>query len=194
MDPTRFDAIARNLAAPQTRRGLLGGLVALVVGARAASAQTACPPGQIRNTKGQCTCPAGTDACADGCFNKKTDLANCGRCGQACLSGEICQKGECKCPRGATCGCLPGQVSCNGTCTNLDDFRSDGDNCGACGNVCGTGGDDCRIPRCDEGVCVTDPRDCEDGNPCTSNHCNGFCVTGFLSGGTCSTAEVTNGT
>ncbi len=197
MDPTRFDALARSLAAPQTRRSLLGSLAALgaglAVGARAASAQS-CPPGQTANKKGVCACPGGTDACNDGCFALKRDPANCGRCGNACLPGEVCQKGECRCPRGAACGCPAGEVPCNGSCTSADAFRSDAGNCGACGNACGTGGDDCRVARCDGGVCVTDPLDCEDGNPCTSNRCNGGCVTGFLSGGTCSTAEVADGT
>ena len=109
MESRRFDALTRSLAASKTRRGLLGGLAALIAGVRAASAQTSCPPGQVANSKGDCSCPAGTDPCPDGCFNKKTDFNNCGRCGFVCGEGQICQKGECKCPRGASC-CPPGQV------------------------------------------------------------------------------------
>jgi hypothetical protein len=101
VDSGRFDSLTRSLAAAKTRRGLLGGLAALVAGARATSAQDGCPlPGQTRNTKGQCNCPAGTDPCPTGCFNKKTDPGNCGRCGTACPPGAACVKGECRCPAG----------------------------------------------------------------------------------------------
>ncbi len=84
VDSRRFDALTRSLAAPTTRRGLLGSLAALVAGVRAASAQSDCPPGQTRNRKGDCNCPAGTDVCPDTCFNLKKDLANSGRCGRSC--------------------------------------------------------------------------------------------------------------
>lgn len=96
MDPRRFDSFTQSLATAKTRRGLLGGIVALVAGVRAASAQDGCPPGQTRNRKGECRCPSGTDACPDGCFDTKSDPNNCGACGNQCSFGAECRKGECR--------------------------------------------------------------------------------------------------
>ncbi len=116
MDHGRFDSFTRALARPKTRRGLLGGLAALAVGARASSAQSDCPiPGQTRNRKGDCTCPAGQgDVCPEvGCTNRRSDPSNCGACGNACEFGEVCRKGECRCPSGVTCGqCTPDYEFC----------------------------------------------------------------------------------
>jgi hypothetical protein len=126
--------LTQSLAVAKTRRGVLAGLGALLLGARAAgkaSAQSDCPiPGQTRNRKGDCNCPAGTNACPDGCFNLRRDLANCGRCGRSCTGGE-CVKGECKCPSGS--------VLCNGICRTPESFASDLDNCGGCNNACAAG-------------------------------------------------------
>ena len=64
MDPRRFDAIARGLAAPKTRRGVLGSLAALgagFLGARAADAQV---------TQAQCgnvVCASTPGVCKPGC-------------------------------------------------------------------------------------------------------------------------------
>jgi len=104
----------------------IGSIFGAVIVARAASAQTSCPPDQLPNRKGDCSCPAGTDPCPDCCFNKKKDSANCGQCGNACAAGGICVKGDCR--------CLEGQIvadgSCcsptNGQCTGNDDCCGDG--------------------------------------------------------------------
>lgn len=119
MDQRRFDAVARSLAAPRTRRGLLGSLAALVVGVRAGAAQDGCPPGQTKNKKGQCNCPAGTTPCPDGCYNTKNNPSNCGACGNACLPGQICQKGECRCPGGAKPDRVNGCGAASTTTTTL---------------------------------------------------------------------------
>ena len=108
MEPRDFDTLTRALAAAKSRRGLLGGLAALFAGVRATAAQDGCPPGQTRNRKGDCSCPAGTDACPDGCFNRKKDPNNCGRCGAQCLPGATCVKGECRCPAGGCSTPCPG--------------------------------------------------------------------------------------
>lgn len=103
MDDRHFDSLARSLAAPKSRRGFLAALGALVTGANAAgltSAQSACPPGQTANRKGDCSCPPGTAACPTGCFDHRTDPANCGACGSICLPGQVCRKGACACPDG----------------------------------------------------------------------------------------------
>jgi hypothetical protein len=162
MDPTRFDTLTRSLAAPRTRRGLVGAVAALAIGVRAASAQAACPPGQTANRKGDCSCPPGTDACPDGCYDQKRDLYNCGRCGRTCIGGE-CRKGECRCPAGS--------VLCAGVCRSLASFGDDPENCGGCGISCDDG-DACTTDTCSGGTCVHTPLSCDDGNACTTDTCD----------------------
>jgi hypothetical protein len=146
MDPRRFDSLTRALAEPKTRRGLLatfGAFAAGALGAHVGRAQNGCPPGQTLNRKGECHCPPGTDACPDGCFDLRKDLANCGECGQGCFGGE-CRKGECRCPDGF--------LLCGDSCV---DPASDEANCGRCGVACPVGAPGtCEgAPVCAEGVC-----------------------------------------
>jgi hypothetical protein len=60
MDPRRFDALARSLVAPKTRRGFIGGLAALgagLLGANAAEAQVSqaqCGNKICKNNPGVC--------------------------------------------------------------------------------------------------------------------------------------------
>lgn len=162
MDSRRFDALSRSLATSSSRRGLLAGIGAAVLGARGVSAQLDCPiPGQTRNRKGQCLCPAGTDPCSDGCVDRKRDPLNCGSCGIVCPDTAICRKGECRCANGAR--------PCDGVCP---DFENDSNNCGACGRECGSGT-----------ICVGGS--CQPGGPCFDAGCGGCdtCATttdGFL--------------
>ena len=114
MEPRSFDALTRSLASSKSRRGLLAGIGALVLGARGASATVSpCPyPGQTLNKKGDCSCPAGLgDICPGiGCTNRKKDPSNCGSCGTVCSADATCVKGECTCPAGgcASTTCNPG--------------------------------------------------------------------------------------
>lgn len=71
-----------------------------------------------------------------------------------CPSGQTCQNGTCITPcasDGGTCDpntpCCAGLICCNGTCLNGNDFGTDNNNCGSCGNVCPTGA------NCAAGVC-----------------------------------------
>lgn len=70
-----------------------------------------------------------------------------------CRQASDCTNGLCQ---GGTCGC-PGsdQTPCNGQCVDL---TYDVDNCGACGNACGTGF------TCDNGHCS-----------CSGTVCGGGC-------------------
>ena len=167
MDDRRFDALTRSLAAPKTRRGLLGGLLAFAAGALGASAQ-GCPPGQTANRKGDCSCPPGTDACPDGCFNKKTDPNNCGGCGRTCIGGE-CRKGECRCPSGS--------VLCDGVCRAQSSFADDPDNCGGCGVSCADG-NACTTDICSGGACQNTPNTavCTTAEGAAGTCANGGCV------------------
>ena len=77
------------------------------------------------------TCPDGLTACGeDLCSDLKKDPANCGKCGNACTTGQVCSGGTC----GIACG--SGMSRCGNTCVNL---QTDAKNCGACGNVCKNG-------------------------------------------------------
>lgn len=87
--------------------------------------------------------PCGPNAdlgfCDAECVDLRDDNDNCGACGEACGSGEICADGVCD-----TCAEAL-LTSCGGTCRDL---RRDQDNCGKCGNECG--GD---TPYCVQGKC-----------------------------------------
>jgi hypothetical protein len=152
MDSNRFDALSRTFAASSTRRGILAGIGAALLGARGALAQATCPPGQTRNRKGECSCPAGTDACPDGCFDLKRDPANCGRCGNDCPPNAVCVKGECRCGAGTE--------ACAGACVDPLSYETDPINCGACGATCPSG------YRCEGGIC-------QPGGVCFDAGCGG---------------------
>ncbi len=73
----------------------------------------------------------------DGCeVDVKSDLANCGVCGNKCPKGtDACVDGQCGCPNGMTyCGCPGGGSACG--LQACKDTPWDNDNCGACGNKC----------------------------------------------------------
>ena len=62
-----------------------------------------------------------------GCVDTRSNDMNCGDCGKACESGEICKDGVC------VVTCQTGQIYCNETCI---DPMKDRKNCGACGKTC----------------------------------------------------------
>jgi Stigma-specific protein, Stig1 len=98
---------------------------------------TCCAPDQICD-RGVCRfdCPtAGQTNCRGECVDLKTDVRNCGACGNACAVGTACDNGRCTNP----CrDCLPNETCCGllGICADLN---TDPRNCGACGNVCPAG-------------------------------------------------------
>jgi hypothetical protein len=79
-----------------------------------------------------------TTNCNGVCVDTSVDTKNCGACGKACSSGQICSKGVCS----LVCGA--GQTNCNGVCVNTN---TDTKNCGACGTACAAG------QTCSMGVC-----------------------------------------
>lgn len=125
---------------------------------------TACGGGGLPNDVS--TCPADLTSCAGVCANLTTDIHNCGRCGKACPSGQVCGNGACVVER---CNDQAGTV-CDGKCV---DIGSDPVNCGACGKAC-PGGEVCF-----GGVCSG--CQCQPPSIC----CNNACVDTFSDNANC---------
>ncbi len=102
-------------------------------------------------------CAAGLSLCGVSCTNPRTDLNNCGRCGNACAGGQYCNNG--------TCAVLPTNCATIGCPTNFycDTTRAE---CvfGCTGNANCSGGQTCDLSR---SVCAC---------PATTNFCGGSCV------------------
>ncbi|HUU01048.1 MAG TPA: MopE-related protein [Myxococcota bacterium] len=75
-------------------------------------------------------------------FDLQSDPDNCGECGWACRTEQVCDLGECD----SECG--PGRSNCNRACL---DTSSDLENCGACGARCDLPN---AAQRCTEGQCL----------------------------------------
>ena len=84
-------------------------------------------------------------------MSTSTDTANCGTCGHACTSTQICAAG--------VCACSSGQTLCGGTCVSTS---TDNANCGTCGHACTTG------QACTAGVCTST---CASGTTLCSGNC-----------------------
>ena len=92
------------------------------------------------NNCGACgnVCPSGSGCCAGTCTPLST-LANCGTCGNACAdvpSGtRACTSGKC-----GVGGCNTGFADCDKNATNGCEvsINVDVNNCGTCGNACGS--------------------------------------------------------
>ncbi|MCB9582473.1 MAG: hypothetical protein H6717_35885 [Polyangiaceae bacterium] len=113
-----------------------------------------------------CAPTAASEVCGDGADNDcngliddcqfcngkpvpANDPQNCGSCGNACQTGQICSQGTCKCPPDAP-------FQCNGVCVDLD---TNPGHCGSCGTVCPSG------QSCDNGVCSCGEGDAQDYCP-----------------------------
>lgn len=68
----------------------------------------ACYERAVRDAAIEGPCGNGGTCCAGSCADLNTDLANCGKCGNQCLSGQSCVGGKCQCA---------GWTVIGGTCT-----------------------------------------------------------------------------
>jgi hypothetical protein len=103
------------------------------------------------------SCPTGQVVCQSTvgplCVDLGFDRLNCGACGSACKSSEICSNGTCTAGSGTDGGtssnCPPGKSACQ-TATGLAcvDLGFDRLNCGACGSACKTS------EVCSNGTCT----------------------------------------
>jgi hypothetical protein len=117
----------------------------LITTATTSGAQSG-PSGTTGNTQ----CSSGQMTCRGSCVDTRTDHDNCGGCANTCAAGQACQNSQCAVTGGTSQGetpqCTSGQTSCSGDCVNK---TTDHDNCGACGNKCGSG------EFCVKGSCTT---------------------------------------
>jgi hypothetical protein len=83
--------------------------------------------------------------CASGCTSIETDVANCGECGKACLTGQTCSFGtclfvDCTAPESGGELCTNPATGLGGACCAGSCVQESTDlNCGGCGIVCPTG-------------------------------------------------------
>jgi hypothetical protein len=88
MPPSRFDALARSLAASRSRRDLVrltGIAVAALVAGR----------GDVAAHHRHHHCSSGQTHCGRACVDLTTDRDHCGQCDVACPIGATCQQGAC---------------------------------------------------------------------------------------------------
>src|SRR5215204_2583176 len=194
MEASRFDALARTLAAGTPRRSLLtiaGGAFAALLAPFSSNAAAGCQKvGQTcvknkaccrgaRCRHGHCRCKKGWKECSqDGlCRDLASDANHCGGCAQSCASG-CCAGGSCrpKCGAGCCADCFIEAVGANtvpGT-----------EACCAASSVCSSGTGD---PADD--LCCWPNEDCI-GGKCCCDGCEGTVVCG---GKCCPSGSCCNG-
>ncbi len=114
----------------------------------------ACPPPLVCDL-GFCRCPGATEQCGDACVDTTSDPGNCGSCGHACATGDVCSGGTCQpiCP--------PPTQLCPSGCSNP---ANDNANCGFCGHACDVAaGESCQMGTCVNIMCPPPFMLCPDG-------------------------------
>jgi hypothetical protein len=123
MDGSKFDRFVRALSASTTRRGIVRGVVAGLIGGAALNESAGATTGRrsvCRNAGASCTrnaqccsgncetrravprrdrfrcaCEEGHTLCRTGCSDLQTDVKNCGGCGVVCEGSDTCVDGVC---------------------------------------------------------------------------------------------------
>ncbi|MBW2463085.1 MAG: hypothetical protein JRH11_15655 [Deltaproteobacteria bacterium] len=134
------------------------------------------------------SCSSGLTSCGGGCVNTRTDLDNCGTCGNRCALDESCSSGSCE----TMISCGDGESDCGDGCI---DVQADNANCGTCGRACGPDemcmAGSCAAASCTTGetrcgaACVDTMTDdancgacdaaCDDGESCEDGTCSDAC-------------------
>ncbi|MBI5532129.1 MAG: hypothetical protein HY898_05420 [Deltaproteobacteria bacterium] len=131
------------------------------------------------DTPGDADCGLGQTDCGGSCVSLASDPANCGACGHACASTDICSGGTC------VLNCVGGLSPCSGVCVDL---QADPWNCGTCGTTC-IGG-----TVCISGTCLCPPGQTSCGGVCVNlandgancGACSKLCTGGTICvAGTC---------
>ena len=112
----------------------------LVLGCIASCSSSSTPNLPIYTDFSDGTCANGRIKCGDGCVDPFNHPLNCGTCGNACASGQVCVGGQC------TASCPTGTTLCDGLCVVT---ANNAFNCGSCGNACAGG------QACSNGACVS---------------------------------------
>ncbi|MCC6999360.1 MAG: hypothetical protein IT370_32405 [Deltaproteobacteria bacterium] len=112
-------------------------------------------------TQSQCVCAlgpkcTGSKSCCGtgsnpGCKDLSADAFNCGMCGKACKTGEVCMNSGCLCGGATPRTCTANETCCGGASPGCIDTKSDPNNCGGCGVKCPMV--DGRQLMCDNGAC-----------------------------------------
>ncbi|MFO0647111.1 MAG: FG-GAP-like repeat-containing protein [Polyangiales bacterium] len=150
---------------------------------------------QVVNPRSRCAsgvclpvCAAGTADCdgdsSNGCERLDT-LVNCGACGRACATGQVCAAGAC------VSTCAAPRTACSGGCV---DTATDASHCGACGRVCALANATarCASSACAVMTCNAGFADCD---ATSANGCETDTRTSATNCGACGRAcpAVTNG-
>lgn len=115
--------------------------------------------GGARDAASEAAC---TSMCNGACADLKTDVANCGKCANACPMGATCVQGNCQ--------CAMTQTKCAAACVDL---KTDVANCGKCANAC-AGPDGGTIPGGGTWTCANGT--CAIVCPMGKTECTGACV------------------
>jgi hypothetical protein len=131
-------------------------------GAGGSGGGTAGSTGDTTTTGG---CSPDEVACDGACVKLATDPANCGKCGHACASMEVCTQSAC------AASCTSGQTQCGASCADL---QTDPLHCGTCAVACDAVPG--AVPHCAGAKCTlacdTDYTECKgacialDAGPC----------------------------
>lgn len=187
MDNMSFDALARSLTALQPRRSFLNAVAGVAVSSAVGAWRG--PDGieaRKKHKRKHKKCKAPNTTCGGTCTALPSDPQNCGRCGQACATGESCANGHCS----AGTQCSTGLTRCDGACVNLTTDRA---NCGACGQGCAAGatcqGGNCLTTSCPSGQHDCGAKGCR--QCCADSHCGSFQQCDVATG-TCACANHTH--
>ncbi len=110
-------------------------------GRGATTSDVDCPGGCVLNNCMGMTaaCASPRVLCGSSCVDAQTSAAHCGRCSNACPSGQMCAAGACVAP------CVAPRAMCGGACA---DVLTSAAHCGRCDNACPSG------QACAAGACV----------------------------------------